>query len=355
MLLLRKNALLCVATAVLIGLGAWQISKLPGVWRQRALWIPPESLHVSLIGAPNGSECVLPLHNLTGQDIEVEGISASCRCTDVKPTKLRIPSKGKAEIKLTINAGSIDVTQPLAVMSHVKLGVTAHVRHPREQTFSWIVECNVKRWLRLSESEVSFDESSQILAPDHCFKAKSIRYGSLFPLDALLASEETGDIAVTVKRESETTGVIEIVPDSQLPAGPFQRHVVLQPKTLGGVALPEISFSVRGVCVHDIRLTPPELVLGPSAVGKLRTAVVTLESKSHAAFCVLSATCAQTSLQVTTVAGAEKPTFEIEVTADSSGIKEDIVDFQVESQAGGITKMQLPVRYIGYLPQEQRQ
>src|SRR4051794_26092418 len=58
------------------------------------LWIPLDALNLGDVWAQDGLRVVLPFHNSSGADINLDHIRPSCKCASVEPPTLTVPAKG---------------------------------------------------------------------------------------------------------------------------------------------------------------------------------------------------------------------------------------------------------------------
>jgi len=317
---------------------------------EHELSIPSRSLDFGRVWSQRGLQRTLRIYNPTGNDIEIGSVKASCHCTGVRPTAFVVPSNGSAEMTVTLDVFPKEgVTASLSTPYLFTTHLIATAVRPTSAVYKWTIRCHVENPLKLSASEIVFDESSNRNASEHCFVPQQLRYDAAVPLKSLATSVGRDDIQVIVQRETDTSGLLIVCPDGSIAPGDFDGLLEIRPMSKSGTMLPPVQVSIKGVSLHDLYLSPPVLAFGFVDVDSMRKASVELSSRSGREFSVISVDSDDESLRVTPLAGArnDNARFEVQQRIVAPGAHSAMVHFRGLTKWNEQVDVQLPVAYIG--------
>lgn len=337
-----------LVSALLIALLIDWIYSASHMKREKVLpFISPKCLDLGTVWSQRDIRCELPLFNNSKTDIEIDGITPSCHCSQIQPTKLVIPAFGQRSLFLQLDATAHTAAQSRVLSHQLVVDLFARITRPQLDFCHWKIRCEVRNPIILDSNIVNFGEETNVLLPNHSFRAKSIGYESAISLKGIEAKVDKDDIVVRVQPVSDKAGRIEIQPNSEIPAGIFRRQIELKPIPQSSDALPSIGFEVIGFSIQDIYAIPSGLAFGPSPIGNRLSTQITLESRSKQQFSVVTVSTSDKSLSVTPIDAANSlRSFEVGLVVDREGLQTGHAIFHVKCGENNVD-VDLPCTYVG--------
>jgi hypothetical protein len=316
-----------------------------------ALFIPTKSLDLGELWAQRGAgklvTCRLPIYNTSNNDIDLDRITGSCKCTTVQPGALRVPGHGCSEISIKVEVLPGSLADPLVTRRHVDVDIGAHSPQFND-IWRWRIQYTVKPWLKLSTPEVVFVPDDNELEPSHKFRRRIISYETAVPVTTLDATSDSSDVDVFIIKETDTAGRIAVAPNSRIPAGRFGCTVSVS-ATSPQCALPSVLLQVSGVSVHDVYALPSNVTFGPMTLGESGTARVTFASRGHHAFTVaeIGSHSSAVSFRLLDGDGSDAHVYEVSQTAVERGRQHGVLTCRATSDDGTVTEVPIDITYIG--------
>jgi hypothetical protein len=285
-----KRTLLTIAFLILAFAGAyWVGAAIQRTPHQQQL--PPTSLHtveglavadadlkVGEVWEQKEFVCRLPIHNHTGEDIEVLDFIKSCSCTQVEPRSLTIPAGGEATVRLKIDLAQRSVAELGQAVRPFTIEVRPYLKKrksPRDP--GWVVEGTVKSRVTLDTKAVHFGERPVYGQPPVKQKVLATVH---VPAEKLEATLDKKVATVEINRNTEDPSKYDVVlaTEPSLLPGDFEANLLLDVVTPIGERLTGVMLPVAGKVQPEVRLLPAKLLLGSKPVGLTAEAVVTLQA-----------------------------------------------------------------------------
>ena len=316
-----------------------------------------DTLDFGTVSPQPGYQHTIICRNTTAYPIRVTELSASCGCASIEPESFLLPAGAQQSIRLTLDLApaNADVssfgTTDFAVTVFANYQpVPGDVRDPSPIARStWAVTGKVLHVLRLSMTEVHFLGSDR-LRYGRAHSSMTVKVHSRDRLDELVATciPELAEIAVSPSGDSGRKFDLIIVPNTNLPPGPFEFRVNLKP-VAEGRELSGVSVPVVGRVEDDIRGGPAVVSLGSGPIGCVLEYVVCLHSTSDTPFAVLTSECELQNSQVVEIPEMEnetRRTYRITCRVGKAGSNNGTCRFQV-MQRGETRWIRIPITRYG--------
>ncbi len=235
----------------------------PGPLPNRGLTIDASHLDFGELWENSELSKRLSIANAGSSQVEILDWTSSCGCVAVRPRSFKIAPGAIQELAVDVDlrflvarAESGSEAPPFSIK------LIPQIRGSEAEQEGWIVKGRIKRLLRLDRAQVDFGDK---LIRGESFPSRRFRVDAAVSLDELTAHTNPSQATVTVVG-GPTEFLLEICPCQDLQPGPFQFHILLQPRVSGG-KLPSKKLVVEGLVHECVELLPRPVELGIVTVG----------------------------------------------------------------------------------------
>ncbi len=305
--------------------------------------------HLDFGSAWQGSRVAmtLPVKNPTSSRVDVRNVQLSCGCTLVKPHAFTIEPGETRQLNVEINLDAWPKEDRNLDRRRFQAAITPEFPETRDRQLGWVINGVVTKLVKVSLPTTALPDN---LVIGHPFSPLTATATYAVPLENLTVECDPPKAVVTVHGGPEVFH-LQIAPNADLPVGPIQFDVALQPHRKGEI-LPTTKLQLHGV-IHDlVEPTPPNVTFGAVPVGSARSQTIILSSRNNTEFFVESwhANDDGTGVEAVNVDGldAKTPrTFRIKQAIVELGRQESVVTFVVRLPGSRKADITCAVSYHG--------
>jgi hypothetical protein len=226
---------------------------------------------------------ILPIHNTTDENIEIDGFATSCSCGKVEPSSITVPAHGTVEAHLILDLRSPHREPDLKAKDfavHIQPQISkGSGRQPR-----WVVQGKVMQPFAIEPPVVDFEES---LVRGQPFASCSVLIACGLDVAELTAHCDSSFLTVKVARGAKDRRQfhLEVQPLPNMPGGRFDFLVRITALT---PSKQEVSGAVPviGGVLEDVVLQPEFVTGGAEPIGAKIQETITLQSRSGKEFAI---------------------------------------------------------------------
>jgi hypothetical protein len=356
----RKRFGLIVGVALLAGVGAYWGGKTlhRAKAEQESLVVNPSALDFGEPWEDAGFVWEVPITNRGSSDVRVVEFEGSCACLAIEPKSLTVPAGETRSVRLTIDltinpqrAAREGDAAPRAEnpVRDFSLQVAVRLQGPHGETMPpvvWTLQGRVRTVLTVEPRTVSFGDS---LIQGQPFPSRSVTVTAHTRLQDLDVVCKPDLVSAQLERVPGDHAKYELTirPRGDVPVGPFQCSIFLQPRH-GEGPLPCVLLPVDGRVLADIQAFPPAVNYGAGRMGGKLSETVVLRSWSSTPFEVERVEQEMPGAAVELVKGeAAEKRFRITQVVKKEGDQSGTVRFHVRPKGGEVRVILVPLGYLG--------
>ncbi len=222
----------------------------------------------------------LPIRNRTTTSIDIREFKTSCGCTAIKPRSLSIPAGETATVQLTIDLTHRSLSEYGMERRPFAVSIQPIAPGIRCGGGSWQLHGIVRSRVTLDRQNVHFGDQPIHGQPAAALQARATVH---VPCQRLEVVVNPLVAAATVKqRGDETQFDITIAANPDFPPGSFQTNAEIYAVAPSGKRALAATLPIAGDMQPEVRLLPSRVLLGPTSVGEMSEAVITLQNPSVA-------------------------------------------------------------------------
>jgi hypothetical protein len=334
------------AVLALVCGGAWYVGydMHTSVEQPGALEAEPGCLDFGEVWEDRAFPWTMRVRNVSGREIAISGINASCGCARITPSSLRIPAGEQADFTLSLDL-RFDHQQALA--NNFAVDLVPILDGERRQSVGWTVRGRVRRLLSVEPTEINLDDGLLI---GQEFPTPRIKVKAHAPLAKVVARcpKELGEVLACNPRPGDTEFEFALLLNPSLTVGAFEFGVMLEPTSSEAGTLPISKIPVRGVVRNLVRAIPEHLALGVRKRGDLVEETVVFEARSPAqSFEIVGHEEKREEVSVAAEDKANKR-FRVKTRITTGGPHTEVIRFRVQFPGQeGVTELPYNVRYHG--------
>jgi hypothetical protein len=269
---------LCLIVA--LGQGYWS-GDLSG--RNSGLIIEDQFLDLQTVWEDSSFRWKLPIRNVSGEPIEIEGFSTSCTCLVPDRQGFILQPRQEREVELVLDLTKLFHKKtsnqvPLEVL------VAPLVKGKAAKNAGWKLKGTARRLLDVLPSRIEFPDG---LITGRSFTPLKATVVAAVPMRDLVVKSAPAQVSVAVqKRKNGNEFELLVTPGAQLPVGRFEGKLVLQPLPTNQEerALPEKIVDVAGLVHAEVEALPSSIAFGAQALGEKVSKTFRLVSRTGERF-----------------------------------------------------------------------
>lgn len=258
-------------------------SNRPPVDSTAALVVDAEHLSFGDVWEDPAFGWVLPIRNMTNEEVEISHFETSCGCGKTEPSSVTIPARGTAEVRLTLNLVTAH-REPDLKGEEFKVAVQPRIGKGAGQRAGWVVYGRVKRPFVIDPPVVDFEER---LVWGQTFAPRSATITCGLDVAELTARCDSPHLTAKVTRDVNNARQfrLEVQAREDMPSGFFNNLVRLTAGTASKKAVPG-AVPVVGRVLEEVGLRPELLAFGAEPIGTNVKETVLLQSRSPHEFAI---------------------------------------------------------------------
>jgi hypothetical protein len=276
------------------------------------------------------------IQNPTGKDITIKQFWVSCSCISISPESVTVSAFANAQIAVALNlSGSpreITNGQEADGLSRSFNAIITPVIEEMPLQNGWQVKGKVRRVLSLSPRVLSIDDGLMYGYP---FASSKIKIKAHAPVAKIVTSCPDGSGHRANPKRILPDGSdweLEVVLASNMPPGPFQSHIRLQPIDPNGNALAAVDIPVRGRIRQEVEAIPLSFEFGARHLGDNATETLALQSFQNQAFSVTKVESSTKDVKVFALTGNQpgRQVYCVNWSISNVGESREAITFTIE-------------------------
>ena len=301
------------------------------------------------VWAQDALECRVDFANRTADTIEVLDFQTSCRCIRAEPSAFVLPPAGQTRATLTMDLTETDPTQSIREPRQMSVSVLPIIKGRAVGDDRFTITGRVKNPLAFSVPKVEFRDDDY-LPTENKYLVRKVAFESAVPLRSATAYAEPPHVDVRAELESETRGVLWMLPNVDLPVDRLDCRVCVALQSTGGESLRSPALPVNGGLIRSVELIPPAASLTPGRLGETRRTTVVFRSRRGDPVSVVSVEPASKETTVQAATHCEIPgalAYNVSHHIMELGAHTTTVDFVLAAGAVKSQRVRFRVSYVG--------
>lgn len=302
-----------VGTAIGIGLGVWHVSGRSG-WPlsprpytspSKDLEVDPASLDFGRVDTRHDFPWHVEIKNNTAVPIIFDRFTASCTCTEIRPSVLTVPTNGTASVSLVLDLAR-DVDGDLSKWTPFQVAITATSGGPSPRSLTWVVQGESRPAVTVSSGIFDLGE---VLVGDPVPTASTVvRLGAdVETVEAIAADPDMFDCLVENNDARSRVVYVSAKPAALQSVGRLESRVDLFAVRAGQrSSIVVATVPVFGAVVPVVKALPESLQVGPTSVGQEFEEQICLVTRTGAAMRLTQTRASVPGIE-TTVAAPSNP------------------------------------------------
>lgn len=244
---------------------------------QQKLAVDPADLDFGEVWEAKAFAWSLPIENRSDEEVYIERFETSCNCLGVEPRSLRIPARGRAEVRLILDLTRrpSDRGAEERLVHAFELPIVPRLRMESDRPTVWGLRGKVRTAVTLSPPALHFGE----VIRGQPFTPQTVRVTPKTPIERLEVGCDRSLASVQVKRAAGKNDFeLEVLLQEKVPVGPMRFDVNIRAVTRKGERLPAVGLAVAGQVLPEVQATPPSVIFGARPVGHTVEETIVLHS-----------------------------------------------------------------------------